>query len=195
MPPLDQLYFAWQYGQVASVENRNLTRTYWNLLRILSTKEFVWSHPRDANFAQYGVELRRLFVQETNPELRRDPGFMDEPCDMLELMIVLATKLSHDDLEERSREYWFWDMIDNLGLNDFNDARLPDADRARNFTGKNRQLYDQDFGYIHGVLDRVLNREYNSKGEGGLFPLRSTKKNQRREELLYQLENYLSERV
>jgi hypothetical protein len=179
-PPLGQLYFEWLYSQVASVENKNLSRTYDKLFGIFFSKEFIWSHPRDANFAQYGIELRREFLREMPPSIaRQDPGFINEPCDVLELFIALARKLSFDDLDEREPSYWYWEMVSNLGLKDFNDAKLRSKDEA----------------YIHGVLDTFMNREYGSNGEGGLFPLRSNRKNQRREELLYQAEAYLAERV
>lgn len=180
MPPLGQLYFEWLYSQVASVKNQNISRTYDRLFEIFFTKEFIWSHPRDANFAQYGIDLRADFLREMPFSADDDPGFMHEACSVFELLIALAKKLAFDDIEERDLAYWFWEMIENLGLKAFNDAKFRSG---------------RDEAYIHGVLDKVLNREYDSKGNGGLFPLRQARKNQRKEDLLYQAEAYLAESV
>jgi hypothetical protein len=182
VPPLNDLYFAWLYKQVASVESRNLARTYWKLLRILFTKEYIWSHPRDENRALEGINLRREFVGETNSSTSRDPGFFDEPCDMLELLVVLVRKLAYDDLDERPEEYWFHELLNNLGLSEFTDARLGDEN-----------VHD-----IQNVLDIAVNQRYPARGKRNtveLFPLsRGSRLNSQETELLIKAEAYLAER-
>lgn len=180
MPPIDHQYLEWLYSRVASVENINLTRQYTKLFGIFFTEEFIWIHPRDANFAQYGIELREVFVEQTGISLRGNSGFLrDEPCSVLELFIALANKLSDDDPEEREPAYWFWEMMENLGFRNLNDAKIKPEDEP----------------LIRTILQYVMERRYNRKGEGGLFPLQRTRKDQTKVELLYQLEAYLAERT
>lgn len=184
--PLHEQYIRWLYSQVASVKVRTLSRTYWKLLRILFTKEFIWTHPRDENRAKDGVDLRREFVNETGADTREDPAFWTDPCDMLELLIVLARKLSFDDLDERDPEYWFMELLQNLDLNHFNDATIESRDEVR----------------INNILDAAINHVYPVALGGRraeLFPLNNISRNARnsrqKPELLIQAEAYLAERV
>lgn len=177
--PLEEQYFRWLYSQVGLVKNRNLRTSYFELLRLLHTKEFTWGHPRDENRAQDGKDLRLHFLEETDANAA--PGWLEEPCDMLELLITLARKLEFQDLEGGSCKDWFWHLLQNIGVNEYNDAVWgPGCEE-----------------YIHDVLDRVIQREYSPRGEGGLFPLDSplVQDDQREIELWYQLSAYLLERA
>lgn len=172
--PLDETYFVWLYSQVGSVKNRNRAKTYWELLRLLYQKEFMWSNPMDANRAQDGKDLRYHFRDETGTDLN-DNGWLDYGCSMLELLVALSAKLAFEG--EGEVQDWFWDLIDNLGLTGCTDANPPDPN------------------IIEEILDKVIRREYAPNGAGGLFPLAHSHEDQRDVEIWYQAQAYLLERL
>lgn len=175
--PLDEAYFQWLYAQVAPVRLKNPARTYWSLLRQLHDKEFVYFVPNDDNRAEDGKQLRHEFVEESTGVA--DEGWFHYGCSVLEMLIALARRLYF--LADRDVSYWFWHLINNLQLTQFNDAYCDNAN------------YDtQDL--IDAVLDRLINRTYDEYGNGGLFPLRETDTDQRKVEIWYQMNYYLLER-
>jgi hypothetical protein len=171
--PIDEFYFRWLYSQVGSVEEQNPSYTYWEMLRQLYKKEFVYIIENDDNRAHDGLDLRREFLnQEGISEV--DSSWMNLCCSMLELLIGLSRRLAFEDGGEPY--IWFWHLIENLGLEIYNDnTRIPTH-------------------RIDRILDRVISRTYNRKGHGGLFPLNRTSMDQREVELWYQLNEYLIER-
>lgn len=172
--PLDRLYLKWLYSKISSVRLRDPSRTYWNLFRQLYTKEFVWIIPNDDNRAEDGKDLRYEFLEEQGVE-EVDPDWIRLGCSMLELLIALSRRLSFED-DGEPRE-WFWQMLTNLGLNEFNDA---------NYNEQAQQEIDQ-------ALDTVIWRTYSPDGFGGLFPLKTPERDQREVEIWYQLGAYLLE--
>lgn len=175
--PLDQAYFMWLYSQVGSVENRNLTKTYWKLLEILYQTEFTWREiENDANRAQDGKDFRREFLAESQRELSKaDEHWMDMGCSFLELLISISWKLEFQGGETLG--YWFWQLIENMGLIECTDAS------------------EIDETIVKHIITRVIERDYSPNGAGGLFPLTHTDKDQREVELWYQAEAYLLERL
>lgn len=177
--PLDEAYFVWLYSQVASVENKNLSTSYWTLLRLLHSKEFVWDRKKidkDGNRAQDGKDLRSQFLHQTGATISKsDEDWLQYGCSVLELMVALAWHLEFNGGETQSK--WFWVLVDNLGLSGCTDADPPDPSR------------------IELVLDTVLDRQYAPSGAGGFFPLQNPEHDQRDVELWYQLNEYLLERL
>lgn len=170
---LDERYFKWLYRQVCSIRQRDPSKTHWILLRQLYQREFVWLIQNDDNRAADGRALRREFVNEKRG-IHVDPEWLDHGCNMLEMLIGISKRLSFVNGDYESRE-WFWQMIENLGLFEYNDsAPIPESK-------------------INWVLTRVLLRIYDSDGRGGLFPLRRAVGDQRRVELWYQMNEYLLE--
>lgn len=173
---LDELYFTWLYGQVCSVRLKNPSRTYWNIFRILFTKEFVWIVPNDDNRVWDGKDLRLEFLQEgQNAALAEDTDWLEQGCCMLEMFIALARRAAFETSTDPSE--WFWELFENLNLRDYNDrAAIPEAQ-------------------VNDILDRVIWRTYRRNGHGGLFPLEKAGKDQRDVELWYQLCAYILERT
>lgn len=171
--PIDELYLEWLYSQIGSVKVKNLSWTYWSLCRQLFKKEFVWFVPNDDNRVEDGRDLRHHFISETHADVDRD--WMEMECSFLELLIGLARRLAFE-AEGEPRD-WFWLMLRNLGLDHFNDAV---------FGPKHEKIVDE-------AMDRVIWRRYSRDGDGGLFPLRDSVKDQRKVELWYQLNAYIIE--
>lgn len=169
---LDNEYFTWLYNQVCSVKSRTPTRTHWSLLRRLYDTEFTWFVPNDDNRVEDGRELLQRFLD--------DKGYDDvtpgDGCSFLEMMLGLSERLCLET--DRSTKWWFWHLIKNLGLHVYND---------QNFVGEAPYFVD-------GILERVVQREYDADGHGGLFPLDHPKEDQRCVELWYQCNAYLIER-
>lgn len=170
--PLDELYFTWLYRQVGDVEIANPSKTYWNLLRYLFKKEFVWVIPNDDNRLEDGRDLRVEFLLDERIE-DEDENWMHMGCSMLEMLVALSRRLSFE--AEGEPKGWFWHLMKNLRFERYNDSTEIDE----------RALDD--------ALDRVIWRTYRRDGRGGLFPLKSTKEDQRKVEIWYQLSAYLLE--
>lgn len=171
--PLDELYFTWLYGRVGSVKLRNRAKSFWSLSRQLFRKEFVWFVPNDDNRAADGKLLRLEFL--TDEELEVDDEWVNMGCSMFELLIALSRRLAFEtDSEPRA---WFWHLIQVLDLQEYND-RVWDGDSETK---------------VEEVLDRVIFRNYEADGSGGLFPLQRPQRDQRGVELWYQLSAYLLE--
>jgi hypothetical protein len=76
--------------------------------------------------------------------------------------------------DDRAQD-WFWEFLENLDLSGFDDSEEIDpADVAE-------------------ILDRFIWRTYNRNGEGGIFPLKNPRSDQRDVELWYQLAAYIRE--
>ena len=170
--PIDELYFAWLYSQIGDPEIKNPSRTYWKILKQLFTKEFVWIIPNDDNRIEDGRDLRYEFVDDLFLK-SVDRDWMKLGCSMLELLVGLSRRLAFQ-CEGESRD-WFWHLMDNLNLREYNDRGKIDTE------------------LIDGILDRVIWRTYEYDGSGGIFPLRHSDKDQRMVEIWYQLNAYIIE--
>src|SRR5690606_37427786 len=114
----DDRYLEWLYGLVASVRNRNPSRTYWQLFRQLYSKEFVWLVPNDDNRALDGKDLRSEYLEMSSDEV--DQEWLNLECSMLEMLIALARRAAFED--SRSPVEWFGEFLKNLGLDSATDA-------------------------------------------------------------------------
>jgi hypothetical protein len=173
--PLDELYFEWLYRQVCSLKLKNPHRTYWNLFRILFTKEFLWFVPNDDNRVEDGRDLRHEFLDQRHIcHEDIDPEWIPMGVSVLEVFIGLARRLAFQMSGEQDE--WFWELMENLDLRQYNDqADIPHE-------------------HVEIILDRVIWRTYRRNGHGGLFPLRQPREDQREVELWYQLNAYILER-
>lgn len=168
---LDNAYLPWLYGQVGEVKNHNSSKSYWNLLRQMYSKEFVWFIPNDDNRVEDGKYLRHEWAEETG-QAHPDRDWMRLPCSFLELLIALSRRLAFE-ADGGDSPAWFWHLIDNLGLRGCHD----------------RSRYDTK--EVEEALDTVIFRTYDPDGRGGLFPLVMAHQDQREVEIWYQLNAYL----
>lgn len=167
---LDDLYLTWLYRQVGSVKEKNPANSHWVLFRQLYSTEFTWSVPNDDNRCADGHDLRYEFLNGNEIE---DIDWLNLGCSTLEMLIALARRASFETDEQVS--YWFFKLLENLGLNDCTDADPLSHDE------------------IDNILQGVIRRTYQRDGRGGLFPLRYPDSDQRRIEIWYQLSAYLLE--
>ncbi len=177
---IDQDYFAWLCEMVHIDQ---MDRSYMNLAKDLHHRKFYSLVSHDENRASDGQELREYYMREINyPKYLELEG----ECSVLEMLIGLARRMDFEtnnpyDINgpKDKTTYWFWEMIDNLGLMKFSD-----------------DVYYQNGGAnkVDKILDRFLNRRYSKDGTGGLFPLDNPRRDQREVEIWYQMNSYLAER-
>lgn len=171
--PIEEVYFNWLYSKVASVDVPTPSLTYWTLLRDLHSTEFVWLLSGDDNRAEDGLDVRREFYRQIRFD--QDDPWMHVNCSVLEMLIAFARKAEFQT-QMRARE-WFWIFMENLGLNDLNDAQH----------GVTKQVSE--------VMDAFIWRTYRRNGQGGgLFPLRRTKHDQRKAEIWFQFCEWVIEK-
>jgi len=173
--PLDELYLEWLYRRVADPEQG---LTFWNVMRVLYSTEFVWVVPNDENRIADARDLREEFIDSSRIRLRKaDRNWIELGCSMLELMVGLAERLKYQ-AEKGKAYYWFWVLMVNIGLSELDDSRF------------DRETEE----HVRDVLEMVIQRYYEPDGHGGFFPLEHPQQDQREVELWYQLSEYVWER-
>lgn len=173
---LEEQYFEWLYSQACSLRLKNPARTYWKLFRVLFTKEFTWFVPNDDNRVEDGRALRYECLDGLGIDPGDvDPDWLEQGVSFLEVLVGMSRRLAF--LTSGDPAFWFWKMLENIGLRQYNDK-----------TYMSRDL-------VEIVLDKVISRSYKASGQGGLFPLHKAGRNQRNVELWYQLNAYVEEQA
>lgn len=176
---MNKLYFDWMYDLVCPVEYTN-GRSYRELLRYLNSIDFTYTIPMDGNRAEDGIDLRYRFGYECGHDDLLISNFLDiYPCSVLEMMVALSIRcedriMEDPDFGNRTGQ-WFWTMINNLELDSMTDEYFDDI-------------------YVDIVITRLLNREYEPNGEGGLITV-DNGYDMRSVDIWYQMCYYLDEIV
>lgn len=167
--PFENLYFNWLYSKVGGISVHSPSLRFVKLLSILHKLEFVWVVLGDDNRAEDGKDLRIEFLNATGyapPE-----NWLQDGCSVLEMLIAFSRRAEFEtDIKARD---WFWKMLDNLGLDELNDATDPDPI------------------FVETVVETFVWRFYDDHGYGGLFPLKETSNDQREVEIWYQFCEYV----
>ena len=119
------------------------------LIRYLYEHEYRWQFVLDENRAAGGLNLRNQYAYEFGIDIS-DIG--SGPCSVLEMLIALSSRMT--EILSMDIHDWFWDLLKNLGLDQFDD----------------RHFDERGVAYI---LNMWLDRQYDSQGNGSLFPLKS----------------------
>lgn len=125
--------------------------------------------------AEDGLQLRVEFMDQYGPE---GSSSNRGPCTMLEFLVGLARRMSFlmgEENQPSRTPYYFWKMIQNLGL-----LKATDSNPHVIFLTED-------------AVYRVLDRAYDRDGFGGLFPLRHPNGDQRKVEIWYQMQAWLAE--
>lgn len=168
---MNDSYFCWLVGLIG---DEYIAQNYQKLLWKLYTTNYIWELDYDRNRAADGLYLRREYANASGYF-----QFISGDCSMLEMFIALARRAENDimhdpDFGDRSAQ-WFWAMLQNLGLD----------------------VYD-DFHWFEREVDRILDifihRRYAKNGVGGAFPVRSQARDLTQTDLWWQMNAYLEER-
>lgn len=166
-------YFRW----LASLVDTDPTRDYLGLLMELHSIEFSPETailiPNDDNRIEDGIALRHRFKEETGCKAC---SYLNGPCTVLEMLVALAYRI--EDVIGNNYVYSFWEMIENLGLDKYDDDSISEIGNADDIDDK---------------ITELLNRTYAYNGVGGLFPLTDPPNDQRKVEIWYQMGTYLGE--
>lgn len=166
--PIEDVYFSWLCAKVAVT----IPNVYYQLMRILHQTEFVWVVPGDNNRAVDAQELRDDFLRETR--WQNDLQWYEEPASIFEVLVAFAQRASFQT--DMPVKEWFWIFLTNLGLNEY------------------RQVQASDIPKIEEILGTFVWRTYDEDGRnGGLFPLHSAGRDQRKVELWFQFYDYLED--
>ena len=156
---------------------------YDSLIFELYSIDFEWILPLDSDREYDGMVLRESFYDTRIVKHQ----LKNKPCSVLEVLIALAQRfdfiLDDEDRGDRTR-IWFWEMIDNLGLKKFNNVYL-DTPYGRKFKKLNQ---------IRDICDIWMKRKFEYSGYGSPFPLDYPNEDQRKIDLVCQLNQYILEK-
>lgn len=172
-----ETYFDWMCD--TTFDGRYDKHAYVKLYRKLYDTDFMFFIPMDKNRARDGENLRYIFGVDHKIDNHDIEETLDaRPCSVLEMMVALAVRceesiMRDSDIGDRTG-YWFWNMIDSLGLtwasdNNFNETK------------------------VNYIITRFLHRKYTRRGAGGLFTINNSKEDLREVQIWYQMCWYLDE--
>lgn len=147
---------------------------YKRLMSELYDIDFFWVLPMDENRDIDALSLRRRFFNEYGIDICMLNSF---PRSVLEVLCAFSERIECDVMGEPGEEEiekWFWIMLDNLGLDRFDDDHFVPR-------------------IVRYKIDIWLNRKFKSNGSGGIFPLKNGKNDQKKVDMWYQMQNYLNE--
>ena len=161
---------------------------YLSLCEQLQESEFLPILEMDENRCDECRILRKDFAEYYTDYAFEESGIVDildgtygENGTMMELMTVLAEKMKYD-LDDSEYEdgigKWFREMLENCGLIHATNQKMKE---------------EKEVEEVNDILATVIFRRIGWDGEGGLFPLRWPKNDQRYEELIIQMNNYIEE--
>jgi hypothetical protein len=160
-------YFDWLYDQIQG-------GSYVLLCQIMHETTFRVLVDYDENRVGDANELRRNFMTLTRIEPLDEADLALPDATIFEVLVCLARRA--EDQTGLPMQAWFGMFIENLGLRPFIDEN-----------------FAQHRGQAVRALHRFNDRLYRPNGQGGLFPLRSPRGDQRHVELWYQMAYYLTE--
>lgn len=174
-------YHEWLCEQVVDSEHEHYSR-------LLDQLDSIWFYSilaNDDNRAADGVDLRYSFCDDMDYAYELVDDELNDPCTVLEMLVALAKRCENQlmwdpDLGDRTH-VWFWKFIDNLGLGHESDDHWDE------------EWEEESSEKIDYYVDKLLRRDYFRDGFGGLFPLKHPKKDQRKVEIWYQLQDWLME--
>jgi hypothetical protein len=176
----EQAYFNWLYRHIGAVTDPNPSHSHFLLAEQLHNKTFEWFVPNDDNRARDGMRLRDDFADTGHAWGRSQ--FIFSACTMLEMFIALAKRMDYEITEYAHEDgvgRIFWHLMNNLELDGYTD-----------------EVYMSDpfaSARVEAALERVNKRTYDYNGNGGIFPLREPRQDQRKTEIWYQCAAYILE--
>jgi hypothetical protein len=159
------------------IESTDAENRTFQLLSQLYRTEFYSLIPNDDNRGMDGLDIREDFIDHQGGQQALPFG----SCSVLEMLIGLSFRLEFETSQskwEKTPTEWFWILINNLNLD---------------FPSNNYLSEDEYQEKIVDIVTIFLERKYKNNGEGGLFPLKNPKNNQKKIEVWYQMSAYILE--
>lgn len=185
---MEKLYEDWLIEQIHADSKPD---GYSELCRILHRIQFMpmvmmdWNRNDDAlNLVWEWAESLGDNEDETmNTVIDLEGEHPNGFCTMLELLVVLSRMLDYelkDSEYDYGTGYWAELLIRNIGLEEYVNHNVEED-------------YDRAEEAVIELVGTVILRQYGWDGEGGFFPLSHPASDQRDEELLIQMNNYIAE--
>ncbi len=173
---LADLYFEWLCDLVDA--NYYDEYSYTKLMRHLFQRPFDYILDRDSNRYEDGINMRYLFGSYREISQSTIASYLDDAdCSMLEMMVALAMRcesiMSDPDNYGDQTASWFWEMIESIGLDMYDDDNF-------------------DIEEVDRLIDICLNRTYEPDGSGGFFTLYDPPGDMRDVEIWVQMSWYLN---
>jgi len=174
--PLYRRYFEWLYSQAflyRDIDSGEVT-SHLSYIHVADRMHNIWFKPLveyDDNRIADGSELRQEFLLLHGGRRKNALASVS----ILEVLLGLARRANI--MIDVSEHEWFSIFLANLNLDKFNDE----------------YCLSHATGRVDRILNRFNDRRYDYNGNGGIFPLRRTKHDQRQVELWYQMGEYMTE--
>lgn len=166
----EKRYFKWLCDQVPDPRGGHTLL----LLKLFDTR-FIYILPMDKNRMHDGVDLRDIYVSRTGHEM---PKADDTHCTVLEMMVGLSIRCEKEQMHNQDfgdrTPIWFWGMVRSMGLADQTDEN-----------------FDEEACDI--AIAKMMGRQYDYNGKGGLFTVKEPREDMRTIEIWYQMMRYLNE--
>ena len=182
MGSLDLHYLCWLMNQI-HIEGGG-PDGYDRLCEVLQSCAFFTIVRMDENRREEGMSLRN--EAEDEMLLEGDTSGIERPfpytCSMMEIIVVMARRMNYEMLDseyEADIGKWAIELLSNAGLSGFTNSMFDKDPNTRN--------------EVEAIIKDIVYHRYGFDGEGGLFPLKQPKYDQRTTELLTQMNNYLAE--
>lgn len=181
------LYFEWLVNWMG-MDDENMDASYRTLARMLHDMEFYWVNELDENRAKDGIRLRHIWfdsisAQADDMSIGRPLFPLDSltgPCSVFEMLIALADRIEIDIMQDDNMgcrtTHWFWSMLGNLGIV---------CDDSRLGLSQSNSIID--------AVTKMMDREYDRFGNGGLFILNHTDRDMRDLDIWWQAQLWLAE--
>lgn len=191
LPPseVEYRYFQWLCDRggfsngftTVPVDSPAACYTHFYLAQLLHDIPFRFTVPNDDNRVGDAKAMRENFA-DFHSDFSDYTVIDVKDVSVLEVLVAFAERIDTcimRGIEERDVDrsgFWLWLMLDNLGISEYDD----DCWNLQTHRDAKRRI------------DIFLDREYDSLGRGGLFPLENSKKDQRTVELWYQMNEYFT---
>ena len=126
---------------------------------------FVWNDctkelSMDSNRSADGLRLRDEFIKSyivvNEDSVTLFEKLIGPSCSVLEMIVALCQRMARH-VSEREIDVIFWDIMDNLGLNEYNNDRF---NEDKNFIND-----------LYYIIERMETRKYGKTGKGSMFPI------------------------
>jgi hypothetical protein len=172
---INNLYFSWIEKLISNDEMK--ASDYRKLLSFLNDIQFDYLIPMDDNRIADGIDLRYRFGYDTEIPYAQIATYLDiRQASVLEVMVALSLRIEEQFIDGDDVGNWFWIMIANLGLDEYNDLHFNKAEVDR-------------------IIKKFLKRDYEKNGRGSLFITNDRNKDMRQIEIWSQMHLYLNEFV
>lgn len=174
------MYRRWLQNEVIASK---VDHSYILLTSLLDSIDFYAICNDDYNRAEDGISIRKEYIKSEG----RDPVLYHEvlykgPCSVLECLIGIAKRMDYVLYDPEVGENWqtyFWELIENLGLDIYEDARFIDEGAPNK---------------IRQILIIWMSHKYRKNGVGSIFPMEGLKVNMRDLAINEQMNLYLEGR-